>query len=69
MMTLEEVAERLKLSLGKIRKDKDSGLLKHYKFGGAIRVSEEQFTTYLALHRVESLRPRRSHRKLRNIDV
>lgn len=70
MLTLDEVAQRLNLSPSKVRKDKDSGILQHYKFGGAIRVSEEQFSMYVEMHRVEPAQPRRrSRQRLRDLEV
>ena len=47
MLRVKQVAERLNLSESKIYEMVESGQLSHHRFGGAIRVSEEQIAEYL----------------------
>ena len=52
MMTVEDVARRLKMSDGFVYNVVASGRLKHHRFGkgqGGIRVSEEQLAEFLRL--------------------
>jgi excisionase family DNA binding protein len=47
MLTIKEVAARLRLSLSKTYVLLNSGKLGYYQFDGAKRVSEEQLAAYL----------------------
>ena len=47
MRKVKQVAERLNLSVSKIYEMVESGELPHHRFGGAIRVSEEQIAEYM----------------------
>jgi excisionase family DNA binding protein len=47
MLTVRQVAERLGLSRAQVYAMCSSGKLPHHRFGGAIRVSEEQLAAYL----------------------
>ena len=52
-MKVGQVAKRLNLSASKVYAMVESGALSHHKFGGAIRISEEQLTAYLESTRRE----------------
>jgi len=47
VLTVKQVAERLNLSVSKIYEMVEIGELPHHRFGGAIRVSEEQIGEYM----------------------
>jgi excisionase family DNA binding protein len=47
MLTPNQVAERLAISLSKVYALIDQGVIGCYRIGGSIRVSEEQLNTYL----------------------
>jgi excisionase family DNA binding protein len=47
VLRVKQVAERLNLSVSKIYELVESGELPHHRFGGAIRVSEEQIAEYM----------------------
>lgn len=50
MLTVRDVSNRLGMSISFVYQELSSGRLEHYQIGkakGAIRVSEEQFTSYL----------------------
>ena len=47
MLRVKQVAERLGLSESKVYEMVERGELPHHRFGGAIRVSEEQVAEYL----------------------
>ena len=47
MLRVKQVADRLNLSESKIYEMVERGELPHHRFGGAIRVSEEQIAEYL----------------------
>lgn len=74
MFRVKQVAERLTLSASKIYEMIESGELPHHRFGGAIRVSEEQIVDYMnrtkrertsaAPAKVAGPRPRLKHIKL-----
>ncbi len=71
---VKQVAKRFSLSVSKIYEMVESGELPHHRFGGAIRVSEEQIVEYMnrtkkerrsaAPAKVASPRPRLKHIKL-----
>ena len=46
MLTVADVAKRLNLSMGMVYKIIATGTLGSYRFGSAIRISEEQITEY-----------------------
>jgi excisionase family DNA binding protein len=48
MMTVNEFADRLHISRSKAYVIVDSGKVASHKFDGAIRITEEQLTNYLA---------------------
>jgi excisionase family DNA binding protein len=48
VLTVAEVAERLNLSQSKVYELVERGELPHHRFGGAIRISEQQIAEYLA---------------------
>jgi excisionase family DNA binding protein len=54
MFTVKQVAQKLNLSIGSVYKAIQSGALGHYRFGTAIRVTEEQLSEYLENVRVLS---------------
>jgi excisionase family DNA binding protein len=66
MLTVTEIAARLKVSRSTIYNAVEAGILSHYRIGlgrGAIRVSEEQLQKFLESTEVEetpstSVRPR-----------
>jgi excisionase family DNA binding protein len=47
MLRVKQVADRLNLSQSKVYELIEAGELPHHRFGGAIRVSEEQIAEYL----------------------
>lgn len=47
MLTVKEIAGRLKVSLSKAYALIDAGEIAHYRIGGSIRVSEEQLQEFL----------------------
>ena len=47
MLRVKQVAERLNLSLSKVYQLIDGCRLPHHRFGGAIRISEEQMAAFL----------------------
>ena len=65
MLRVKQVAERLNLSESKIYELLERGELPHHRFGGAIRVSEEQIAEYLERTKRERQEPEpRSHSSL-----
>lgn len=68
MLTVREVAERLKLSPGAVYKAVDRGELECHRFGAAIRISEEQLARYL--DQTRSGPPERAGRRsFRHLDL
>ena len=65
MLTVKEVATRLRLCLSKTYALLDSGKIAHYQFDGAKRVSEEQLQRFLETsekrERGEATPGKRSH--------
>jgi len=57
MLRVKQVAERLNLSESKVYELVERGEMPHHRFGGAIRVSEEQVAEYLEATK----RERRDH--------
>ncbi len=57
MLRVKQVAERLNLSQSKIYEMVESGELPHHRFGGAIRVSEDQIAEYLEETKQERREP------------
>jgi excisionase family DNA binding protein len=47
VLRVKQVAERLNLSESKVYEMVESGELPHHRFGGAIRVSEDQIAEFL----------------------
>jgi excisionase family DNA binding protein len=54
MLRVKDVAARLNLSVAKVYELLDKGGLAHFRFGGAIRVSEEQLQAFIAGCNVET---------------
>ncbi len=48
LMTVSEVAERMRISVSSVYVKVADGSLPHYKIGGAVRISEVQLASYLA---------------------
>jgi excisionase family DNA binding protein len=48
VLRVKQVAERLNLSISKTYELLEKGALPHHRFGGAIRVSEEQIAAFLS---------------------
>ena len=71
MLTAKQVSQRLRLSLAKVYAVIASGALPSYRFGAAVRVSEEQLERYLqnSQHKVKDAVKRPSHRKVRKVDL
>jgi len=65
MLRVKQVAERLNLSESKVYELVERGELPHHRFGGAIRVSEEQVAEYLEATKRErrELEPPRKRRR------
>lgn len=49
--TLQQAAERLQVSIRTIRRWIAAGELTAHRFGGVIRISEQDLLVFLALHR------------------
>jgi excisionase family DNA binding protein len=47
MLTVKDVAERLRISADKVYDLVGAGEIEHHKIGGAIRITESQFAGYL----------------------
>ena len=54
MMTVREVALRLKLSAGAVYKAVAQGELEHHRFGTAIRITDDQLTEWLERTRADN---------------
>ena len=52
MLTVEQVAGRLRLSVSKVYELLEAGEIPHYKFGRSKRVSEQDLDAYLSRCRV-----------------
>jgi len=52
MLTVDEVARRLRLSISKVYEMLEAGEIPHYKFGRSKRVSEQDLDAYLSRCRV-----------------
>ncbi len=68
MLTVKQVAERLRLSVSQVYALCGAGKLPHHRFGsgrGAIRVSEEQLAGYLRSSEVGPAPPRAPRRPVR----
>ena len=52
MLTVKQVADQLNVSIGAVYKAIQNGSLEHFRFGSAIRITEEQLTDYLDQTRV-----------------
>jgi excisionase family DNA binding protein len=63
MLRVKQVAERLCLSESKVYELVERGELPHHRFGGAIRVSEQQIADYLEETKRERILLRQSRRK------
>jgi len=61
MLTVKQVAEQLNVSIGAVYKAIQNGSLEHFRFGSAIRITEEQLTDYLDQTRV-TVQPETSRR-------
>ena len=48
LLTVQQVSERLLMSVAWVYARVADGSMPHYKIGGAVRVSEEQLVAYLA---------------------
>ena len=63
MFTVKQVAKQLNLSIGAVYKAIQNGSLEHFRFGSAIRITQEQLTEYLDQTRViaqtDTFRPTR----------
>jgi len=59
VLRVKQVAERLNLSESKVYEMVERGELSHHRFGGAIRVSEEQIAAYLEETKRERQEPER----------
>lgn len=53
MLKVQQVAERLNVSVSKVYAMVENGTLAHHKIGGSVRVSEEMLTEYLQTTRRE----------------
>jgi excisionase family DNA binding protein len=49
--TIAEVAERLRVSTRTVRRWMDNGRLIPHRFGGVVRIAENDLRAFLALHR------------------
>ena len=66
MLRVKQVAERLNLSESKVYEMVERGELPHHRFGGAIRVSEDQIAEFLEETKRERREPEsRNHRPRR----
>jgi excisionase family DNA binding protein len=52
-LTVQEVADRLRLSASMVYKEISSGRLPHYRFGARVRITEEGLDEYLQNQLVE----------------
>ena len=71
MLRVKQVAERLNLSESKVYEMLERGELPHHRFGGAIRVSEDQIAEYLEETKRErrEQEPRKSRPRPPSFDI
>lgn len=67
MLRVKQVAARLSLSESKVYELVERGELPHHRFGGAIRVSEEQIAEYLDATKRERKEAQTSARRGRRV--
>lgn len=67
MLTIQQVAKRLNVSVRLIYKLASSGALKAYRIGGAIRVTTTQLAEYL--QNCEAAKHERPGRRLKHLDL
>lgn len=65
MLRVKQVAERLNLSESKVYEMLERGELPHHRFGGAIRVSEDQIAEFLEETKRERREPESRSRRPR----
>ena len=70
LLTVREVAERLRISIGSVYAAIEDGRLKAYRLGrgGALRISEENLRSFLescAVENSEEPKPARTYRHLK----
>lgn len=68
MLTVKEVASRLRISTGAVYKAVSENSLNHYRIGSAIRISEDQLQSWLTSLATESA-GRTDGRSYRHLDL